>query len=241
LQLKGSLEERLAELVQLERSLTEQAKKNELQATTQAELEGALAKTLGTHRLLEEKVAKLMAEKSGLEEKIVAQRAEALRERILRKRVETQLEDMAEAQAAAAAEEPEPPALTAAENAAWVATNATDTALLEIAPIYFAKNHADSEAQERSLLAQLREIHQRFPAARFSISGHTCTDGSSAGNLALSERRAQRIADLIKNNGIPAAAIAGVVGKGEASPIADNNTQQGREANRRVEIKVLRE
>ena len=91
------------------------------------------------------------------------------------------------------------------------------------------------------MLAEIVEIHRTFPKARFLITGFTCTDGSRTGNLTLSQCRAQMIADFLKKNGIPAAAIAGVVGKGEAEPIGDNATQSGREANRRVEIKVLQE
>jgi len=226
---QDAMEASLAKLRATEQSLAEMKKKDELQKAANEDLKARLESTLAEQQRLEEQINKLQAENSSLNEKANFQRAEALRERILRKRVEIQIEDQLAERAGARA---------AAEDAA---SKGAEAALLDIAPIYFGKNQADSEAQERSLLAQITEIHQRFPDARFRISGHTCTDGNAAGNLALSQRRAQRIAELLKNNGIPAAAIAGVVGKGEASPIADNNTQQGREANRRVEIEVLRE
>ncbi len=226
---QDAMEASLAKLRATEQSLEEMKKKDELQKAAREDLKASLESTLAEQQRLEDQIKKLQAENSSLNEKANFQRAEALRERILRKRVELQIEDEVAERARARA---------AVEDAA---SKSAEAALLEIAPIYFGKNQADSEAQERSLLAQIAEIHQRFPGARFRISGHTCTDGNAAGNLALSQRRAQRIAELLKNNGIPAAAIAGVVGKGEASPIADNNTQQGREANRRVEIEVLRE
>ena len=192
-----------------------------------AELSSALKEKESLQAALEKQIAAVKA----TEEKAVAQRADALRERIARQKLEAELASM-QAAAKQAAE---------AEAAAAKAKAEYEAQLLIIAPIYFGKNQADSEQQEQSLLAQVKEISTLFPQARYSISGHTCTDGTPAGNLALSQRRAQRVANLLVTNGIPSAAIAEVIGKGQETPIADNNTQQGREANRRVEIKVLKE
>lgn len=69
-----------------------------------------------------------------------------------------------------------------------------------------------------------------------SVAGHTDSRGSEAYNLALSEQRAQTVAAQISAR-YPDARID-VVGMGEASPIASNDTAEGRQQNRRVDVEV---
>ena len=191
------------------------------------EQETKLAQALASKRQLEQQIKDLTAQRVHERSEADRRRANLLREQIARKKVEAKLKSREDEAAAIAA--------------AAVKKAAAEAVLLDIAPIYFSKNRAESEPQEQSLLAQIRAIHQALPGARFSVSGHTCTDGSAPRNLTLSQKRAQRVADLLLANGIPADSIAEVIGRGETAPIADNATQQGREANRRVEIKVLRD
>ena len=69
------------------------------------------------------------------------------------------------------------------------------------------------------------------------VDGHTCSMGPEDYNQKLSERRAQAVADYIAANApnVNTSDIK-VVGMGESSPIASNETKEGRERNRRVEI-----
>jgi outer membrane protein OmpA-like peptidoglycan-associated protein len=67
------------------------------------------------------------------------------------------------------------------------------------------------------------------------IVGHTDSVGSEAYNLGLSERRAQATANYLVGAGVNAARIA-TKGMGEAQPVADNDSTEGRAKNRRVEI-----
>ncbi len=71
-------------------------------------------------------------------------------------------------------------------------------------------------------------------AANISVEGFTDSTGDAAYNQALSERRANAIMKAMMDNGITAKMSA--VGHGEAMPVADNGTAEGRAANRRVEI-----
>lgn len=71
----------------------------------------------------------------------------------------------------------------------------------------------------------------------FDVNGYTDSTGSESENQKLSERRAQAVADRLTQEGIDASRIK-VDGRGEAQPIADNDTAEGRAANRRVEIVV---
>ena len=68
-----------------------------------------------------------------------------------------------------------------------------------------------------------------------SIVGHTDSVGSDAYNQDLSERRAAAVRDYLVSQGIDAAKIS-ASGKGESSPIAINDTAEGRQQNRRVDV-----
>jgi outer membrane protein len=71
------------------------------------------------------------------------------------------------------------------------------------------------------------------PFATVVVEGHTDSVGGDAYNLALSDRRAKAVFDYLSSRGVdPARAKS--VGKGETAPIADNDTAEGRQENRRV-------
>ena len=73
------------------------------------------------------------------------------------------------------------------------------------------------------------------PDLKFSVEGHTDNTGSAASNQKLSEQRSQAIVDKLVELGIAQDRLT-AVGKGQNSPIADNNTDEGRAKNRRVEF-----
>ncbi|MDP3527631.1 MAG: OmpA family protein [Hoeflea sp.] len=74
--------------------------------------------------------------------------------------------------------------------------------------------------------------------ARLEISGHTDSDGSEADNLALSQRRAEAVLDFMIAAGVPAERMD-ATGYGESRPVASNDTDAGKAANRRIEFRVL--
>ena len=73
---------------------------------------------------------------------------------------------------------------------------------------------------------------------RIVTTGHTDRFGSDAYNQSLSERRAESVANFLANSGVQRARLA-TKGYGESQPVASNSTEQGRAANRRVEIKIV--
>lgn len=79
---------------------------------------------------------------------------------------------------------------------------------------------------------QIKSIINQRPIV---LVGHTDDTGSSLLNQQLSEERARVVADLFKSKGIPASRIY-FRGAGDIDPVADNRTEEGRSANRRVEI-----
>ncbi len=104
--------------------------------------------------------------------------------------------------------------------------------------INFAYDSAAVEPQFRRTLDQVGQVLHQYDRTYVDIYGHTDSTGSDAYNQDLSERRAVSVADYLVTRGVQAARI-GTRGFGETQPIASNDTEQGRAANRRVEIKIV--
>jgi OmpA-OmpF porin, OOP family len=100
----------------------------------------------------------------------------------------------------------------------------------------FNADRLTSRAQE--ILDQVAETLLAYPDVRVEIGGHTDSLGRDSYNLALSERRARSARQYLIGRGVDAGRMT-AVGYGEARPIADNDTPEGQEENRRVELKVL--
>ena len=90
---------------------------------------------------------------------------------------------------------------------------------------------------------QLDQIAQQALNAKgyvLEIGGFASADGSLEANRRLSQRRADTVIRyLVENHQIPLRRIVTPYGYGESNPVADNTSREGREQNRRVEVKVL--
>jgi outer membrane protein OmpA-like peptidoglycan-associated protein len=104
--------------------------------------------------------------------------------------------------------------------------------------ITFAYNRADIQPQFQGTLDQLASTLQEYRSTAIDIYGHTDSSGSDAYNQSLSERRAQSVANYLTSRGIDRVRLA-TRGFGESQPIADNSTEAGRAANRRVELRIV--
>jgi outer membrane protein OmpA-like peptidoglycan-associated protein len=103
--------------------------------------------------------------------------------------------------------------------------------------ILFDFDRADLRPQARANLQELARNLQRHERTEVLILGHTDSVGSAAYNQGLSERRAQSAANYVVSLGIPAHRIS-TRGMGEVDPIASNETAEGRQLNRRVEVVI---
>ncbi len=106
--------------------------------------------------------------------------------------------------------------------------------------IQFEVNKATIKEASFSLLHDIAEIIKKNPQVKkLSIEGHASADGDAKLNKKLSDDRAKAVMEyLVKKEAIPAATLA-AKGWGEEKPIGDNNTAEGKEANRRVEFLVV--
>lgn len=93
-------------------------------------------------------------------------------------------------------------------------------------------------AESNAVLDELAQVLGRHADWSIAIEGHTDAVGDDASNLALSERRAAAVREALASRGVATERTTSV-GRGEAQPVAPNETAVGRARNRRVEI-VLR-
>ncbi len=105
--------------------------------------------------------------------------------------------------------------------------------------IRFAFARRAPEASSLAGLAALAEILTACPDVHLRITGHTDATGSPARNLRLSENRAAAVADALTGLGVAPDRLE-IVGRGDAEPLFDNATAEGRAGNRRIEIAPFR-
>lgn len=102
----------------------------------------------------------------------------------------------------------------------------------------FEVNSADIRPSFFEVLESVTLVFKEFNKTQVLISGHTDSSGSDAYNQTLSEKRAVSVSQYFTAKGLSPARFQ-AVGYGETRPVADNNTEQGRAANRRVEIQII--
>jgi outer membrane protein OmpA-like peptidoglycan-associated protein len=103
--------------------------------------------------------------------------------------------------------------------------------------ILFEFDSATIQGEAEENLTEFANTMQDFEESNILIVGHTDAKGAEEYNQDLSEDRSQSAADFITRNGISSDRIR-TVGKGEAEPVASNDTEEGRRQNRRVEIAI---
>jgi len=102
--------------------------------------------------------------------------------------------------------------------------------------LFNINSYALSSAAESSL-NDLVTILNKYPDTNIEVQGHTDNTGSDSYNMTLSENRAKAVADYLKNHGVASSRIT-TKGFGETAPKYDNNTEDGRAQNRRVEFLI---
>lgn len=104
--------------------------------------------------------------------------------------------------------------------------------------IRFESGSAQLRAESTGLLDALAFIVRRCPQVRIEIAGHTDAEGPDVANQKLSEERAIAVRDYLVRSGVFSSRLV-ASGYGEAEPLADNSTEEGRSRNRRIEFRVV--
>lgn len=101
--------------------------------------------------------------------------------------------------------------------------------------VNFDSNKATLTAASYGILDDVVEVLKQNPGVKLEVQGHTDSRGAAAHNQKLSGQRAKAVRDHLVESGIPAGQLT-AKGYGESSPIASNETAEGRAENRRVEM-----
>ncbi len=104
--------------------------------------------------------------------------------------------------------------------------------------ILFDVNSDQLRSVARQDLAELASSLQDYPGTRVLVVGHTDSTGTASYNQTLSERRANAARVALLESGLPGERVD-AVGKGESEPVESNETAEGRQANRRVELAIF--
>lgn len=102
--------------------------------------------------------------------------------------------------------------------------------------ILFALNKSDLNASAKTSLTQFSQVLKNNPTMDIAIYGHTDNTGTDAINNPLSLKRAQSVVNYLSQAGVSYSQFKEVKGLGSTQPIASNDTKEGRDQNRRVEI-----
>lgn len=104
-------------------------------------------------------------------------------------------------------------------------------------PIQFEYDSDEILGDSYATLDAITEILLANPRLKLTVLAHTCNMGSEEYNLDLSERRAKSVKTALVKRGVPPPSVR-YRGMGFSRPIADNDTEEGRAKNRRVEFRV---
>jgi len=103
--------------------------------------------------------------------------------------------------------------------------------------ILFATGSSELSPAASKTLTDLNRVLNKYPANIIIVEGHTDNTGSAAFNMTLSQQRAKAVYDYLLGSGLKTYKIS-YVGYGLTQPIADNSTEMGRAANRRVNLNI---
>ncbi len=107
--------------------------------------------------------------------------------------------------------------------------------VMTMSDVLFAFNSAQLLPGANRALGEVADLLNEYPDRRVAIEGHTDAIGSDSYNRELSQQRANSVAAFLRSRGVDPSRLT-VEGLGESMPVASNDEDAGRQANRRVEI-----
>lgn len=110
--------------------------------------------------------------------------------------------------------------------------------LLSRAQITFPPGETDMDDASLAIIEGIAAVMEECPGARFEVGGHTDSQGRESSNLAISQARAVAVVNALLDLDIRQVFLV-AKGYGETAPIAENETEEGRAANRRIEFRLL--
>lgn len=103
--------------------------------------------------------------------------------------------------------------------------------------ILFPSGSPTVKGPAQDSIVKISKILKKYPENRITVIGHTDSTGKDSTNQNLSEQRARTVRAMMVQQGVPGKHVQ-AVGMGESSPVASNDSAQGRAQNRRVELQI---
>ena len=116
--------------------------------------------------------------------------------------------------------------------------NDPDVVVLDTSKLKFDFNSATIKDEYNPVLKKLKDYIESKDC-KISITGYTDSKGTKEYNKELSLRRAESVEEKLIDLGLPPEKIIETKGNGDKNPVASNDTEEGRSANRRIEIKFI--
>ena len=114
----------------------------------------------------------------------------------------------------------------------------SDVVVLDTSKLKFDFNSATIKDEYNPVLKKLKDYIESKDC-KISITGYTDSKGTKEYNRELSLRRAESVEEKLIDLGLPPEKIIETKGNGDKNPVASNDTEEGRSANRRIEIKFI--
>lgn len=118
-----------------------------------------------------------------------------------------------------------------------VQRNMNTLALTFKSDVMFDTGSAVLKAGAYDEITRVAQVMNQYPETTIQIAGHTDSVGAESTNQVLSERRAEAVKNALSAQGVNPARMR-TLGYGESQPIADNNSDAGRQMNRRVTVTI---
>lgn len=116
--------------------------------------------------------------------------------------------------------------------------NGNENSNIVLNKVHFDPGSANLRTESYEDLNTVIDLLSNSPDLRIEIQGHTDNQGNTQRNMALSQSRAEAVRGYLIKKGIAASRI-NAVGYGDTQPVVDNDTEEHRQQNRRIEYKVL--
>jgi outer membrane protein OmpA-like peptidoglycan-associated protein len=113
-----------------------------------------------------------------------------------------------------------------------------DTTVVALNNIFFDFNKAVLRKESITELRHMIKFMHEYPKLQVEISGHTDSVGTAEVNRKLSQERADAVREYLVSHGIPALRVT-AKGYGASRPVAPNDTEEGRQRNRRTEFRII--
>ena len=206
------------------------------QQTEQALVQSETARQQAELARSDAEIARSDAEIARTQAETAAQEREAAKQQADAARMDQQ---QAQLQAEAARAEAEAARQKADELQRQIAeldAKATERGLVvTLGDVLFETGKSELRGSAAANLGKLASFLNQYQDRSVIIEGHTDSVGSDSSNLALSQRRADSVRTVLVAQGVAASRIV-ATGKGEGSPVSDNDSSTGRQQNRRVEV-----